>query len=414
MNWRAVDDENWVWAGADVIEPDHSLALISLSRGGSDAAVVREFDMRTREFVADGFELPEAKTQPSAGRTTTPCWWAPTSGEGSLTESGYPRIVKRWRRGSRWTRPRRCSAARRTDVSVGGVGATAHRASSDAADPRSIDFFNRRALRTARRRVDPHRRADRRHVSVHRDWLLIRAAHRLVRGHRRAMSRARCWPPTTTNSSPAQPNCSVVFEPDEHTCLEHYAWTRDQLVLVTLVDVASRVEIVTPGSWQAEPVPGIPDNTNTVIVDVDELRRRNLPGLQRFRHAVAAAVRARRVANSRRSSGAPAFFDADDIDVTQHFVTSDDGTSIPYFVVGHRSRDAARADAAGRLRRLRDVDDPGLRRCAGPAVAGPWRHLRAGEHPRRRRVRTAMAHPGDARGPAPGRRGLRRGGKRSR
>ena len=58
----ADDDENWVWAGADVIEPDHSLALIELSRGGSDAAVVREFDMRTREFVADGFEVPEAKT----------------------------------------------------------------------------------------------------------------------------------------------------------------------------------------------------------------------------------------------------------------------------------------------------------------------------------------------------------------
>jgi len=45
------DNQNWVWAGADVIEPDHSLALISLSPGGSDAAVVREFDMRTREFV---------------------------------------------------------------------------------------------------------------------------------------------------------------------------------------------------------------------------------------------------------------------------------------------------------------------------------------------------------------------------
>ena len=46
----ADDDENWVWAGAKVIEPDHSLALISLSRGGSDAAIVREFDMRTRRI----------------------------------------------------------------------------------------------------------------------------------------------------------------------------------------------------------------------------------------------------------------------------------------------------------------------------------------------------------------------------
>ena len=63
----------------------------------------------------------------------------------------------------------------------------------------------------------------------------------------------------------------MVFEPDDHTSLNHYAWTRDKLVIVTLADVVSRVQTVTPGSWAAEPVPGIPDNTNTVIVDTDDL-----------------------------------------------------------------------------------------------------------------------------------------------
>ena len=73
------DDENWVWAGADVIEPEFTRALVRLSRGGSDAAVVREFDMRTREFVADGFALPEAKTQVGWEDPDT-VWSAPTSG----------------------------------------------------------------------------------------------------------------------------------------------------------------------------------------------------------------------------------------------------------------------------------------------------------------------------------------------
>ena len=99
MRWPRADDENWVWAGADVIEPDHSLALISLSRGGSDAAVVREFDMRTGEFVADGFEVPEAKTQISWEDEDT-VLIGTDFGEGSLTDSGYPRLVKRWRRGT--------------------------------------------------------------------------------------------------------------------------------------------------------------------------------------------------------------------------------------------------------------------------------------------------------------------------
>ena len=93
------DDEPWVWAGAKVIEPDHSLALISLSRGGSDAAVVREFDMRTSEFVAGGFEVPEAKTQISWEDENT-VLIGTDFGDGSLTDSGYPRLVKRWRRGT--------------------------------------------------------------------------------------------------------------------------------------------------------------------------------------------------------------------------------------------------------------------------------------------------------------------------
>ncbi|HSZ31411.1 MAG TPA: S9 family peptidase, partial [Pseudonocardiaceae bacterium] len=86
----ADEDENWVWAGAEVIEPDLTLALVSLSRGGADATVVREFDMITRQFVPDGFNLPEAKS--SVG------WEGPDIvlvgtdfGPGSMTDSGYPR-----------------------------------------------------------------------------------------------------------------------------------------------------------------------------------------------------------------------------------------------------------------------------------------------------------------------------------
>ena len=48
------DDENWVWAGADVIEPERTLALVSLSRGGSDAAIVRiALHHKVREVADD-------------------------------------------------------------------------------------------------------------------------------------------------------------------------------------------------------------------------------------------------------------------------------------------------------------------------------------------------------------------------
>jgi prolyl oligopeptidase len=54
----AADGENWVWHGADCLEPDYRRCLISLSRGGADADVVREFDLEAKQFVEGGFSLP--------------------------------------------------------------------------------------------------------------------------------------------------------------------------------------------------------------------------------------------------------------------------------------------------------------------------------------------------------------------
>ncbi len=93
------EGENWVYKGSTCLAPDYTRCIVSLSRGGKDAAVRREFDTTTKSFVEGGFALPEAKTYLS---------WLDADhllvgtdfGEGSLTTSGYPRIVKRWARGT--------------------------------------------------------------------------------------------------------------------------------------------------------------------------------------------------------------------------------------------------------------------------------------------------------------------------
>lgn len=92
------EEENWVYAGASILRTTYDRAIIALSRGGSDATVIREFDLVKKEFVNDGFELPEAKTNLS-WINKDEIFVSTDLGEGSLTESGYPRIVKRWKRG---------------------------------------------------------------------------------------------------------------------------------------------------------------------------------------------------------------------------------------------------------------------------------------------------------------------------
>jgi prolyl oligopeptidase len=328
----ADEDENWVWAGAKVIEPDRSLALITLSRGGSDAAVVREFDMRTGEFVVDGFEVPEAKTQVSWEDDKTVLigtdW-----GEDSLTESGYPRLVKRWHRGTPLEDAETLFSGAHSDVIVA--------ASRDRTPgfertilSRAVDFFNDEVyeLRDGEFiRIDAPTDAT---VSVHRDWLLIELRtdwHTATGSYRAGSLLAANYDEFLSGTA----DLHVVFEPDDHTSLNQYAWTKDKLVIVTLADVVSRVQTVTPGSWVTEPVPGIPDNTNAVIVDTDDLGDELFLDLSGF------------TAPSRLMHGpiegpleliksAPSFFDAEDLTVTQYFATSADGTAIPYFVVGHR------------------------------------------------------------------------------
>jgi prolyl oligopeptidase len=329
------DDEKWVWAGAGVIEPDHTRTLIGLSPGGSDASIVREFDMATREFVADGFELPEAKSQVA--------WADPDTvlvgtdfGADSLTESGYPRVIKRWRRGAPLADAEAVFEGTRSDVRVF--------ASVDRTPGfertlllRALDFWNDEVyeLRGSELiRIDAPTDAS---VSIHRDWILIEL-------------RSDWYFRDTTYTAGSllaadydeflagTAELRVVFEPDEHTALNHYAWTKDRLLIVTLADVASRVEIAAPGTWRREPVPGIPAATNTVVVTADDTGDEFFLDSSGF-VAPSRLMRGADAGQLDPIKSAPAFFDAENLSVAQHFAASDDGTSIPYFVVRPSSAD---------------------------------------------------------------------------
>ncbi len=323
------DNEKWVWAGAGVIEPDHTRALVGLSPGGSDASIVREFDMLTRQFVVDGFALPQAKSQIT--------WADPDTvlvgtdfGPDSLTESGYPRVIKRWRRGTPLTDAQTVFEGTRSDVRVSvsvdrtpGFGRTIL--------GRALDFWNDQVyeLRGSELiRIDAPTDAS---VSIHRQWLLIELRTDWQRGTQ-TYTAGSLLAADYEEFLSGTAQLRVVFEPDEHTALHHYAWTKDRLLLVTLADVAGRVETVTPGTWEREPIPGIPAATNTVVVAADDT------GDEFFLDSSGFVTPSRLMRGTGDSQleqvkSAPAFFGAENISVAQYFVASKDGTFIPYFVV---------------------------------------------------------------------------------
>jgi len=116
----ADEGKNWVYKGADCFRPKAGgkySCLVSLSDGGKDAVVNREFDLETKTFVDGGFVTPEAKQGLAwAGRDTVLV--ATNWGEGTLTESGYPFVVKRWTRGAPLESAAELIRGKPTDVGV--------------------------------------------------------------------------------------------------------------------------------------------------------------------------------------------------------------------------------------------------------------------------------------------------------
>ena len=96
----AAEGTPWVCVELDILYPDGDRALITLSPGGSDALVVREFDIDARRFVDDGFVIAKAGKHTASwiDRDTLYVGW--DNGRKTLTRSGYPREVRRWTRGS--------------------------------------------------------------------------------------------------------------------------------------------------------------------------------------------------------------------------------------------------------------------------------------------------------------------------
>ncbi len=111
------EGENWVYQGASILFPDYDICMLRLSRGGSDAAVMREFNLRTKAFVEGGFFIDEAKGS-TAWLDRNTLLVSTDFGEGSITSSGYPRIVKLWKRGTPLNSAKALFEGKAQDVSV--------------------------------------------------------------------------------------------------------------------------------------------------------------------------------------------------------------------------------------------------------------------------------------------------------
>ncbi|WP_411104127.1 prolyl oligopeptidase family serine peptidase [Streptomyces sp. cmx-4-9] len=330
------EGHKWVWAGATVRRPAYDRALVRLSRDGGDAVEVREFDLGDRAFVADGFRVPEAKTDIGWIDADT-VFIGTDTGPGSLTESGYPRTVRRWRRGTAIEDAALVFAGEPGDVSaVGWHDATPGYERSFVA--RSLDFFRTErhllvedgaeAAHLVRIDVPEDSRA-----YVHRDHLVVTPRSQWL-GHRAGSLLLFPFEAFLAGDRTAQ----VLFTPDEHTALAGHAWTRHHLLLQTMHDVSTRIEVLTPGAdggaWTRTPLADVPRLSAATIVDTDpDTGDEYFLDVSGFLQP-STLHRGEIGAGTEVLKQAPARFDTAGLTVRQFFATSADGTRVPYFVTG--------------------------------------------------------------------------------
>ncbi|HKS48667.1 MAG TPA: prolyl oligopeptidase family serine peptidase [Amycolatopsis sp.] len=329
------EGENWVWQGAVVLRPDYRLGLVELSRGGADASVIREFDLNRRAFVEDGFQLPEAKSRVS-WIDRDRIFVGTDFGEGSLTSSGYPRVIKEWRRGTPLPEATTVFEAKPDDVSAFGYHDPTPGYERDFVG-RSMDFYrSEKFLRTPGRLV-PIDVPEDAPTSVYRDWMLIRTRSPWeVAGV--------VYAPGTLLAAKfdaylaGERELTVLFEPDPHTSLDSYDWTHDHLLLTTLSDVRTELRVLTPGEdgWHSEPLAGVPTLSTGQVLDTDpDTSNEYLLDTSGFTEP-ATLIYGHVGDGTEVLRQAPARFDSEGMSVDQFFATSTDGTKIPYFVVRPR------------------------------------------------------------------------------
>ena len=332
----ADEGENWVWGGAQVLRPDQLRALVTLSRGGADATVVREFDLDSRTFRAaedGGFTLPEAKTD--IGWIDADTVFVGTDfGPGSLTESGYPRITKRWHRGTPLADAETVYEGESQDISISAWHDRTPGFERDFVQ-RSTDFYNSETYvldGTAVTRIPTPTDAS---TSVHENWLLVRTMTEWTYDgvtHPAGALLAADFDEFMSGTA----SLTVLFTPDEHTSLHQYAWTENHLLLVTLQNVRTRLHVLTPGAhgWDTTTVDGLSELASTEIIGTDAEENGDEFFLGSSGYLTPATLLVGTVGGALEVlKQAPAFFDADGMTVEQFFAESDDGTAIPYFVV---------------------------------------------------------------------------------
>lgn len=335
----ADEKENWVWKGTSCA-PSMARCLVHLSRGGGDAVVVREFDVASKNFLKDGFFLKEAKSDVVMADDNT-VLFGTDFGAGSMTSSGYPRLVKEWHRGQKLEDAKLLKEGVDSDVSVSAF--TLHAGSYALKGiQRSVSFFEAEYF-------FPGQKGDWWQVplprtaiiqGLHQQQLLftLRADWTSPSGQKIGKGILFALPyqdlaKFMIEGKGAFPQAAILYAPGPRASIENVSTGRDAVYVSVLNNVIGEVHALrlSGGKWSDRKLP-LPPGGTVSIASTNDYGSEVLFGFESFLEPSSLYLDQGKDSPALIKS-LPARFDASGMETVQYEATSSDGEKIPYFVV---------------------------------------------------------------------------------
>ena len=350
------EGKDWVWKGADCLAPDETRCLVYLSDGGKDAVVVREFDTTTGLWVEDGFILPEGKHRIEwLDRDTllVATDFGMENGAATLTESGYPFIVKSLKRGETLAQ---AAEVYRGDIGDGGYGVSpsVYRDKDGAVEAviisRPLDTFRSETWRVVDGQPDRLNLPERVSIFGTLHGRLIFSNDQPWELHFRDFPAGSLIAtpfdvlrPRDPGEAPIAPGTDMglnvwdVFIPGERQSLQEVEIAGESLAVVISDNVVSKLfRYELPGNFWAGTPMAVPANSTVHLGDASKDSGRFFYSVEGFLTPSTLSLADIRTGSSETLRTAPARFDASTHVVEQFEATSSDGTKIPYFVTRPR------------------------------------------------------------------------------
>lgn len=341
------ENENWVYKGVDCLGPDYNRCLIFLSRGGKDATVTREFDIKSRRFVKDGFVVPEAKSRVAwlnADELLLSTDW----GEGSLTESGYPRIVKKWKRGTLLASAEPLFQTEEDALSASPFSLLRPEGRLHLI-VNSLNFYasEYHILDINHQLIKLPIPEDARLVDVFKNEFIIKLrspwTHKQS-GEKVSFQSGELISFSVNNflKSSEITDLKIVFSPSEKMAIQSVGAGRDSLFVSYLDDVTGKVLDLRfeNGKWVPKPVPVQNDGT-VHLISADPFTHLSLISFESYLEPTQLLLHNSKSNSLKKLRQLRARFSNRGLVVEKAFATSKDGTKIPYFLV---KKDKAKLD----------------------------------------------------------------------